>query len=220
MRDGISLGKGIFWVLVWFGFMLLYTTLDLMLWRKTAKPYGEYLNLLSIVLCMVGFLALLTGKNHFKINLFGNITFPGILLAAGCAVIFYFALDKGIDPVLAKIFPESEEGYQQALQSLRQAPVASFLQVCVLAPVIEEILMRGFLLGGLSVRYEKWLALLVSSLLFALLHFNMVQTLSAFVCGVVLGILYLYTGSVFCCILTHMGYNLISYMTMILPPGQ
>ncbi|MCH5285800.1 MAG: CPBP family intramembrane metalloprotease [Christensenellaceae bacterium] len=83
--------------------------------------------------------------------------------------------------------------------------------------MIEEILMRGYLLQGLSVRYGHLIALLVSSLLFALLHFNMVQMLSAFVCGIALGLLYLRTGSLFCCILTHAGYNLISYVTMILP---
>ena len=77
--------------------------------------------------------------------------------------------------------------------------------------------MRGFLLNGLAINYGKLIALFVSSMLFALLHFNMVQTLSAFICGIVLGLLYLYTDSIFCCILTHVGYNLISYVTMILP---
>lgn len=217
MKDGISVGKGILWVAVWFGFMLFYTALDVAVWRKAAGNVGKYLNLLSTVFCIAGFLALLMKKNHFKIDLFAHVSFRGVLLAAGCAVLFYFVLDKGLDPVLEKIFPESEESYRQALASLRQAPVAGFFQVCVLAPFIEEILMRGFLLGGLSANYGKGAALFISAFLFALLHFNMVQTLSAFVCGLVLGLLYLHTGSVFCCMLAHMGYNLISYMAVILP---
>ena len=77
--------------------------------------------------------------------------------------------------------------------------------------------MRGFLLSGLALKYGKVIALFVSSMLFAVLHFNMVQTLSALICGIVLGLLYLHTGSIFCCILTHVGYNLISYVTIILP---
>lgn len=52
--------------------------------------------------------------------------------------------------------------------------------------------------------------MVISAVLFALLHFNMAQTLSALVCGLVLGLLYLRTGSLFCCVITHMGYNLIS----------
>lgn len=59
------------------------------------------------------------------------------------------------------------------------------------------------------------LALLVSAILFALLHFNMIQTLSALICGLVLGILYIFTGSLFICILAHALYNAISYFTTI-----
>lgn len=81
----------------------------------------------------------------------------------------------------------------------------------------EELLTRSFLLGGLLDGYGPAAALLVSSLVFALLHFNMVQTLSALVCGLALGTLYLKTGSVFCCILAHSGYNVVSYLAMLQP---
>lgn len=155
MRDGVLIGKGILWVLIWFGFMLLYTVLDVMVWRKMNPLYGKYLNLFSIIFCMVVFLLLLTKKNNFKINLFVNISFQGILLALACAGLFYLVLDKGVDPIFESFFPESEESYQQTLQSLSLAPVISFFQVCVLAPLIEEILMRDFLLGGLSINYGK-----------------------------------------------------------------
>lgn len=217
MEDGISIGNGILWVLIWFGFMLLYTFLDVAVWRKVIPAWEKYLNVITIVLSIVVFLNLLTGKNSFKVDFFRNISFPGILFAIGCAILLYFLLDKGLDPVFEKIFPTSEESYQETLQTLSKAPVISLLQVCILTPIIEEILMRGYLLNGLSASYGSIIALLVSSLLFALLHFNMVQTLSAFICGIVLGLLYLRTGSIFCCILTHTGYNLISYITMILP---
>ena len=215
MKNGISIGKGILWVVIWFGFMLFYTAVDVFVWRKTAPLYEKYLNLFSIILCMLVFFILLMRGNHFKVDLFGNISFRGILLASGCAVLFYFILDQGLDPVFEQMFPTSEENYQQMLKTLSYAPVISCIQVCILAPVTEEILMREFLLGGLSQKYGNTTALLVSAFIFALLHFNMVQTLSAFICGIILGLLYLHTGSVFCCITAHAGYNLISYITMI-----
>lgn len=204
-------------MLIWFGFMLLYTALDVTVWRKIDPLFGKYFNIFSIIFCMVVFLFLLTRENNYKINLLGNISFQGIILSLICTGLFYFILDKGLDPIFEQIFPASEESYHQILESLSSAPVISFLQVCILAPIIEEILMRGFLLGGLSLNYGKTVALFISALLFALLHFNMVQTLSAFICGIVLGLLYLYTGSIFCCILAHIGYNLISYITIIVP---
>lgn len=217
MVDGISIGDGVLWVLIWFGFMLLYTFLDVVVWRNIVPTYEKYLNVITIALSIVVFLSFLAKKTNFKADLFQNISFPKILFAIGCAILLYFLLDKGLDPVFERIFPTSEESYQETLQTLSKEPIISLFQVCILAPIIEEILMRGYLLHGLTANYGRIIALLVSSLLFALLHFNMVQTLSSFICGIVLGLLYLQTGTILCCILTHAGYNLISYITTILP---
>lgn len=133
------------------------------------------------------------------------------------AVLYYFILDKCFDPVFENLYPTSEQAYQDTIQSLLRSPITSFLQVCIIAPVIEEILMRGFVLGGLKDSYGISTALLISATLFALLHFNMVQTLSAFICGIILGILFVKTDSILSCMLAHCGYNLISFVIMIMP---
>jgi len=217
MENGISIGKGIVWTLVWLGFMLLYTALDIGIWGRLSSDYGCCYHVFSIALCITSFLILLRRKNHFQIKFFYNTSLFGVILALNCSILFYFLLDNGLDPILERFFPTSEESYQHTLQSLSATPMSSLLQVCVLAPIIEETLMRRFLLNGFSIKYGKPKALFASALLFALLHFNMVQTLSAFICGIVLGLLYLYTGSTFCCILAHSGYNLISYVMLMLP---
>ena len=36
MQSGLLIGKGIFWVLIWFGFMLFYTALDVAVWTSAA----------------------------------------------------------------------------------------------------------------------------------------------------------------------------------------
>lgn len=217
MNKGISIGEGALWVLAWFGVMLLYTFLDVAVWRKITPSHAKLLNVFSIALCMGGFLSLLKSKFHFQIGIVNGIPLEGIFLAIGCAVAMYFLLDQFLDPVFEGMLPGSEDRYQETLGHLRESPVLSFIQVCILAPVMEEILMRGFLLGGLSVNYGKVTALLISSALFALLHFNMVQTLSALICGIILGLLYMRTDSLICCIAAHAGYNMISYFTMISP---
>lgn len=214
---GISIKNGILWVLIWLGFMLMYTSLDILVWRRMTPTYERYLNLGTIILCMVTYWFLLTEINHMKFDILGNVSLQGILLAIGCSILFYLLLDNCLDPIFEGLFTASEENYQEMIQQLGAAPFINLVQVCVLAPIIEEVLMRGYVLAGLSINYGKGMSLLISACLFALLHFNMVQTLSAFICGIVLGVLYLQTGSVFCCILAHMGYNLISYFTMILP---
>lgn len=217
MKNTISLPTGLLWVLAWVGFMLLYTFLDVAIWRKCFPTARKYFNIISIALCTAGYLFLLIKKNNCDIRRFANISWQGILLALGCAALFYFVLDLFLDPLLSRFFPSSEEKYHEALIQLSRTPIITLLQICILAPILEETLMRGFLLDGLSASYGKTTALFISSILFALLHFNMVQTLSAFVCGIVLGLLYLKTNSLFCCILAHMGYNLLAYITTILP---
>lgn len=217
MKNGITLVEGVAWAAAWLGFMLLYTLADVAVWRKIAPSHARHLNLISMILCAIMFLSLLKSKTRWELDLWKGCSPTNVLLAVGCAGLFYFLLDRGLDPVLERFFPASEESYQDTLQSLRQVPVISFLQICVLAPMIEEILMRGFLLDGLAVSYGKGIALAVSSALFALFHFNMVQTLSALICGLLLGLLYLHTDSLLCCAIAHMGYNLISFITMMKP---
>ncbi len=207
-------GEIALWVLKYLGIMLLYTLLDVALWRKAFPGQARWLNLLTMGLCLAGYLALLEQAGRMP-KLFADMSLPDIGLALACSVGFFLLLDKGLDPLLAGVFPQSETGYQTALDHLRQSPAASLLQVCVLAPVAEEILMRGVVLGGLRESLGVTAALLISSALFAAFHFTMVQTLSALVCGVVLGLLYIKTDSVFCCILAHAGYNFISWMGML-----
>ena len=105
MSNRISIGKGVLWVLIWFGFMILYTILDISIWRKIAPEQSRVLNLITVVLCMAIFLNLLITKTNFKLQLFSNISFIGITLALGCSVLFYFLLDKGLDPIFEDLFP-------------------------------------------------------------------------------------------------------------------
>lgn len=214
-KNTLTISSAVLWSVAYFGIMLFYTFLDVAVWRTLFPQYAEWINLFVMILCGCGFLLFLA--KWYQVPVFSNITFAGLLLAAGCSVLFFLLLDHCLDPIFESIFPQSEEDYQETIQSLIHSPITSFLQVCIIAPVVEETLMRGVILGGLKNTYGSITALLVSSVLFAVLHFNMAQTLSAFMCGIVLGLLYLRTRSVFCCIIAHCGYNFISYLTTIYP---
>lgn len=212
-----SLGQSILWVGGYFCVMLLYTGINMGVWRKIGNSYSNWLNLITMVFLSITFIWLLTIKTSYRLRIFDNFTIRGILFAIMCAVLFYFLLDKCLDPLFKSLFPTSEEAYQDSILTLSKSPITTFIHVCILAPVIEEILIRGFVLGSLQSTFGVFFALLVSALLFALLHFNMVQTLSAFICGLILGVLYLKTGSILCCMIAHCVYNAISYFAIIAP---
>lgn len=213
MKNDLTFGTAALWVAGYFGVMLLYTFLDVAVWRRLAPEASGWLDLLCTAACAAGFLLLL--QRQYPVRWLEGVRVSGLVLALICAAGFYLVLDMGLDPLLAKAFPGSESQYQEAVRSLLRFPVPAFLKVCVIAPVVEEALMRGFLLDGLRGGYGTAAALLVSAAAFALLHFNAVQTLSALVCGLVLGLLYLHTGSILCCVLAHFGYNAVSYFVML-----
>lgn len=210
MSFELSIGKALLWTGAYFLLMLAYTFLDVVLWRKFRPSFAAALNTGSIAVFSLAFVFILQ-KAGYPIAMFDNFSMKCLLLSLVCAAGFYLVFDMGIDPLLEKIFPQSEAGYQESVARVAAAPAAGFVRTCLLAPLVEEILMRGFVLRGLMPSYGLLTALLLSSALFALLHFNMVQTLSALLCGLVLGLLYLYTGSLLCCVLAHAGYNAVSF---------
>lgn len=220
MDKGITIGNALLWSAIWFAFMLGYTVIDMMLWRKLSVSYARFLHTTTIGAFIVLFIIVLCKYTSFQVNDLFTISWKDGIAALLLAVAFYVVLDKGIDPVVEKLFPVSEAGYQETLARLKTSPAASMIHICILAPFIEEILIRGYVLNGLNRTYGLGIALAVSTLLFAILHFNMVQTISALICGIALGILYIRTGSISACILAHCAYNTISFFAMLSNRGM
>lgn len=213
-EQDLRFGRAILWVVFYIGTMFISTFFNVLIWEKVFEKRAALLDFITKAVCVGVFVFALNQKGR-QLAMFRNVNPAGVLMAFACAVMLFLVTDKCVDPFLARLFPQSEKNYQDAVQALKQAPVISALQVCVLAPLVEEALMRGFVLDGMKHTYGMAVALILSSVIFALLHFNMVQTLSALLCGLVLGALYLGTGSLFCCVLAHGGYNLISYMAIL-----
>lgn len=196
--------------------IVLPAILDVSIWRNFGNKISPWLNLATLIIISSLFFISLIKNTKSKIIIFNKITIIGVLFAILCSVLFYLLLDNFLDPIFDSMFPASAKQYQEMLISLRQIPLATFFRVCLFAPITEEILMRGFMLSGLQSKYNTATALLVTTIVFAVFHFNFVQSISAGICGLVLGLLYINTGSLFCCILAHALYNTISYVTVVL----
>lgn len=85
---------------------------------------------------------------------------------------------------------------------------ASFLPLVVLAPVCEELMFRKLILDR-AARYGRREAVVLSALLFALMHGNLSQAFYAFGLGLVLGTLYLRTRNLWYTIAIHAFVNLM-----------
>lgn len=64
--------------------------------------------------------------------------------------------------------------------------ISMFVYASFVAPVVEELVYRGFVMGVLR-KYGKVLAIVISSVLFGMMHGNIPQALFAFSVGLVLG---------------------------------
>ena len=89
------------------------------------------------------------------------------------------------------------------------ANIVSILVIVVLAPVMEEIFFRGFLLNRLNAKYGPVRAVVLSSLLFGLLHANI---LGATLLGAMLAIVHFRTRSLVAPILAHAGNNAVGFL--------
>jgi membrane protease YdiL (CAAX protease family) len=82
-----------------------------------------------------------------------------------------------------------------------------FITLAIVAPVIEEFIFRGIILDGLLKRYSPTFAILMSSLLFAFVHLNPWQFISAMNIGILSGWLYYRTRNLWLPIFVHVVNN-------------
>ena len=94
---------------------------------------------------------------------------------------------------------------------------ANFLFLGILAPVFEELFYRKAIIDRLR-RYGDLPAILISGVIFGLIHGNFSQVFYATAIGMVLGYVYLRTGKVLYTILLHATFNLVSgvYVTELI----
>jgi membrane protease YdiL (CAAX protease family) len=83
-----------------------------------------------------------------------------------------------------------------------------------IAPLVEEVIYRGVILNYLLRRHKALLALIISSLIFSVLHGN---PLAAFLGGLMFGGIYLYTGRLIYCIIAHATANFVILLLYIFP---
>jgi len=79
-----------------------------------------------------------------------------------------------------------------------------------LGAIVEELVFRGVLLNRLSTWMPTWIAALASSIIFGLIHFNLIQILYAIPMGILLAVAYIRTRNMWVPIIGHTTFNLAS----------
>ena len=141
-------------------------------------------------------------------ELFKTVPADVLLISVVFALCGMFAVD-----ILSSAFniPNNLEEQFKAMSGT----VTGFLGICIVGPVMEEIIMRRVILKEMEKATKSmWLGIIISSALFAIIHINPIQVVFAMPAGIFLGWLYCKTGSLLVPICIHILNNTISFITM------
>ncbi len=115
------------------------------------------------------------------------------------------------DP-LQFLLPEAPQWFMDMMEKMMVGrPLwVTLLSVSVFAPIFEEWLCRGMILRGLLRTMHPIWAMMISSMIFAIIHLNPWQALPAFVLGMLFAYVYYRTGSLKLTMLMHCANNTFS----------
>lgn len=105
-----------------------------------------------------------------------------------------------------------EKSAEQTVKALLSAQslndlLLNLFFVAVLAGVGEELLFRGLIQRILVRKYGRWTGIVIAAILFSAMHMQFYGFFPRFLLGVVLGILFAYSGSLWVAILAHFFYD-------------
>lgn len=144
-------------------------------------------------------------KKNLRICLWEVIAGIGVCLAH--RLIFILFPQIGLS-----LLSQVSEEYIVSLNNTWYSP-AIFIYTILLAPITEEFLLRGIIFHIAHIRYGNAYAVILSALLFALSHHNLMQFISAFCMGVVIGYFIVLTDNMYAGIMIHIANNTFSLIS-------
>ena len=139
-------------------------------------------------------------KKHF------SFTRKDVLIGMGSAAILYGVFYLG--DIFAKLLFDFAQDQVSRIYLMKEGEnewYLGLLLIFLIGPA-EEIFWRGYVQRMLEPKYGGWTALIVTALVYALVHiwsFNFMLIMSALVCGTFWGLLYKYNKNLVTLIISH-----------------
>ena len=102
--------------------------------------------------------------------------------------------------------------FDDVLKYVNKHPVLYIVMAILIAPICEEILMRGIVFHELYHQFSRFSAYFISSVVFGIMHGTVVQVVLGILCGILFAFIYEYTHKLRYSIYAHIGFNLLSIM--------
>ena len=150
---------------------------------------------------------IMTGRYKLK-NPITSLQMKQLYMAVGVTICLSIGLNNVIS--MSPLVAMSEE-YQNANDAFYGSTLAlELLGSALITPFLEELLHRGVVYGRLRRMMGMWPAVMVSALIFAGLHFNIVQFVYAFLLGIVFALFVEKTGRLYPAVIAHIVANAVA----------
>lgn len=171
---------------------------------------GTVLASLTAYLAVI-FVGLLISKRPFSVAFRVRSFDPRLLFLTMPFVLGAQVVSIECNAILQQFFP-MPEFLVRTFKAISEPNVPTVILVVILAPAGEELIFRGLFLRGFLLNYNPTRALVLSSVLFVLIHLNPYQFVGASAIGVFLSFLSIRSASVVPCIYGHMLFNGCAYL--------
>lgn len=131
-------------------------------------------------------------------------THLGLALAMGAGIYFFLRAFLVLTD-LPRFFPEHQELME--LIFMESNLLLLIASVGIIVPIVEEVMLRGIILNRLREDLPLAAALILHALVFGFIHMNVLQGGYAFVGGLLLGLVYIWSKSLWIPIAVHIGWN-------------
>lgn len=142
---------------------------------------------------------------------------------APIAFIIYMILAAVLLAAVSGAFPgfNADEAQDVGFEGIgqRYEYILAFVTLVIIAPIAEEVLVRGYLYGKLRKVTSVVVALLMSSLLFSAMHMQWNVAINVLPLGIVMVLLRETTGSIWSGVVLHMIKNGLAFYLLFINPS-
>ena len=177
---------------------------------RSVAPSGEFIVWITVIGNTLAFgVAILVSKASAKrpwnelIPISRKIPyFPACLVPLGMIGLGLSVIFSEVDNFVRFFFPASD-WFVKIMMEITSNGLASFVALVIVAPLTEEIFFRGVVLSGFLKRYSPAAAIVLSAILFSIIHLNLYQMIGAFGIGLIFAWMRIVSGSLWPSIYLH-----------------
>ncbi|KAK9222222.1 hypothetical protein WN944_010655 [Citrus x changshan-huyou] len=179
-------------------FQVLELSAALFLLSRTIKPEYDLVNFFKTIKSPAE-------RNWLLASALGFAVLTSLVFLASLVADRLFGAKAANNPLVREILLSSDI-----------SATAIVLVNCIIAPLLEEAVYRGFLLTSLASTMSWRNAVVISSAIFSVAHFSIDNFLQLFIIGCVLGSSYCWSGNLISSIAIHSLYNASILMIIFL----